>query len=212
MNAFANAAAIILAGGKISPMGTPKFLLDFAGEPLISQIVRTLASLITDVVVVTAPAYEMPPLPVRVVRDELPFQGPVGGIVYGIQAAAAELCFVTSCDAPNLNSASIRLLFAALGDSDVAAPFWQDRLQPLQAVYRRSVLPYLKQQLDDGRLRPTLVYDDVKTRIVAEAKLRAIDPEGLSFININTPDEYQTALCRWRSRPVFNSANTASLG
>jgi molybdopterin-guanine dinucleotide biosynthesis protein A len=36
MNALANAAAIILAGGKISPMGTPKFLLDFAGEPLIS--------------------------------------------------------------------------------------------------------------------------------------------------------------------------------
>jgi molybdopterin-guanine dinucleotide biosynthesis protein A len=87
----------------------------------------------------TAPAYEVPPLPLRVVRDELPFQRPMGGIVYGIRAAATELCFVTSCDVPFLNSASIRLLIAALGDADVAEPFWQDRLQPLQAVYHRSV-------------------------------------------------------------------------
>lgn len=65
----------------------------------------------------------------------------MGGIVYGIQAAAAELCFMNSCDAPFLNSASTRLLIAALGDADVAEPFWQDRLQLLQAVYHRLVLP-----------------------------------------------------------------------
>ena len=69
-----------------------------------------------------APASEVPPLPLRVARDELPFQGPMDEIVYGIQAAATELCFVTPCDAPILNSASIRL-------------------RPLRAVYHRLVLP-----------------------------------------------------------------------
>jgi hypothetical protein len=39
----------------------------------------------------------------------------------------------------------------------------------------------------------------------------AVDPEGLSFINIDTPDEYQTAVDRWQSRPVFNAVNTALL-
>ena len=70
----------------------------------------------------TAPAYEVPPLPLRAARDELPFQRPMGGIVYSIQAAATELCFVTSCDVPILNSTSIRL-------------------RPLRAVYHRLVLP-----------------------------------------------------------------------
>jgi len=87
-----------------------------------------------------APAYEVPSLPLRAARDELPFQRTMGGIVYGIRAAATELCFVTSCAAPFLNSASIRLLIAVLGDADVVEPFWQDRLQPFQAVYHRLVL------------------------------------------------------------------------
>jgi len=55
------------------------------------------------------------------------------------------------------------------------------------------------------------VYDDVKTQIVAKAELRAVDPNGSSFINVDTPDEYQTALCRWQSRAVFNAANCALL-
>jgi molybdopterin-guanine dinucleotide biosynthesis protein A len=88
-----------------------------------------------------ATASEVPPLPLRVARDELPFQGLMDEIVYGIQAAATELCFVTTCDAPFLNSASIWLLIAALGDADAAGQFWQDRLQLLQAVYHRLVLP-----------------------------------------------------------------------
>ena len=56
-----------------------------------------------------------------------------------------------------------------------------------------------------------LVYDDVKTQIVAKAELRAVDPNGLSFIKIDAPDEYQTALCRWRCRAVFNAAICALL-
>jgi len=53
-----------------------------------------------------------------------------------------------------------------------------------------------KQQLDDGVLRPTSLYKKVTTRIISEQEVRQIDPEGLSFINLNTPD----ALRRWRMR------------
>ena len=192
-------------------MGTPKFLLRFDGEPLIAHIVRRVGTLFTDVIVVAAAEQELPSLPIRVVRDELPFQGPVGGIFYGLKAADRDICFVTSCDAPFLSLPSIQLLMAALGDADVAVPYFADRLQPLHAVYRRSVLPFLKQQLDQGRLRPTFVYDAVKTRIVSEVELRQVDPEGLRFININTPVEYQNALLRWQTLPKSHWTNTLPL-
>lgn len=81
MDAFANASAIILAGGKSSRMGRPKILLNFAGEPLIAHIARTVGSLFTDVVVVTPAEYELWSLPVGVIRYELIFQRPVGGMV-----------------------------------------------------------------------------------------------------------------------------------
>jgi len=55
----------------------------------------------------------------------------------------------------------------------------------------------LKQQLDEGKLRPTILYEQVKTRIIAEDELRVWDPEGLSFINLNTPGDFQQALRRW---------------
>jgi molybdopterin-guanine dinucleotide biosynthesis protein A len=40
VGATSHVSAIILAGNKNSRMGTPKFLLHFDGEPLISHVVR----------------------------------------------------------------------------------------------------------------------------------------------------------------------------
>lgn len=104
-------------------MGPPKFLLDFAGEPLLAYIARTVGSLFMDVVVVTAAEYELPSLPVLIMRDELPFQGSVDRIVYEIHAAAGAVRVVISCEAPFSNSASIQMLFAALGDADITVHF-----------------------------------------------------------------------------------------
>jgi molybdopterin-guanine dinucleotide biosynthesis protein A len=197
--AAVNASAIVLAGGKSSRMGSPKCLLRFDGEPLIAHLVRRLRRLFAEVIVVAAPEQEIPPLAVKIVRDEVPFQGPVGGMYYGLQAASAEICFVTSCDVPFLNLPTIEFLLATLGAADVAVPHWDGRLQPLFAVYRRSVLPFLKQQLAAGELRSTLLYEKVATRIVSAAELSGADPQGLSFININLPEDYHSALRRWRS-------------
>ncbi len=141
------ASAIILTGGKSSRMGQPKALLPFGGEPLIVHSVRTLREYFPDIVVVAAPEQELPALPVTVVHDEVAYQGPVGGILYGLRAASYEFCFVTSCDAPFLNLSLVAYFLSLIENYDVVVPFWEERLQPLQAVYRRSVVPLLQDQL-----------------------------------------------------------------
>jgi len=191
-------SAGILAGGKSSRMGRPKALLPFDGEPLIVHIVRQLQELLADIVVVGAPEQELPPLPVTLVRDDVAYQGPVGGIYYGLRAIGKEVCFVTSCDVPFLNLSLISYLISQIENYDVVAPYWQDRFQPLHAVYRRSVLPLLQQQLERGELRPIFLYEKVRTRKVSEDEIRRFDPEGLSFLNMNTPEDYQAALQRWQ--------------
>ncbi|HET9549424.1 MAG TPA: molybdenum cofactor guanylyltransferase [Candidatus Binatia bacterium] len=193
-----NASAVILTGGKSSRMGRPKALLPFNGEPLIVYIVRALQHLFSDIVVVAAPEQELPQLPATLVRDEVPFQGPVGGIYYGLKAAGGEYCFVTSCDVAFLNFSLISNLLSQISDYDVVVPYWENRFQPLHAVYRRSVLPLLKEQLERGELRPIFLYDKVRTCKVGEEEIRRFDPEGLSFLNMNTPEDYQSALKRWR--------------
>jgi molybdenum cofactor guanylyltransferase len=194
------ASAIILAGGKSSRMGRPKALLPFDGEPLIARTVRTLRQLFADIVVVAAPGQELPPLSVTLARDEVAYRGPVGGIYYGLQAARSEVCFVTSCDAPFLNLALITHLVSQIADCDVVVPHWQDRLQPLHAVYRRSVAPLLHTQLEHGELRPVSLYQKVRTREVGAEELCRFDPEGLSFRNLNSPEDYRSALALWQDR------------
>jgi molybdopterin-guanine dinucleotide biosynthesis protein A len=194
---IADATAVVLAGGKSSRMGRSKAMLLFDGETLIVHIVRALQQMFAETIVVAAPEQELPDLPAILVRDEVAYQGPVGGIHYGLKAASGKVCFVTSCDVPFLNAALIFHLTSQMADHDVAVPYWEDRFQPLHAAYRTSVLPLLKEQLDRGELRPVYLFDKVRTRKIGEDEIRRFDPEGLSFFNMNTPDDYGRALQRW---------------
>jgi len=195
-----DATAVVLAGGKSSRMGRPKALLPFHGEPLIGHIVRRLRHVFSDIVVVAAPKQELPRLPATLVRDDVPFQGPVGGIYYGLKAARGKFCFVTSCDVAFLNFSLISHLLSHITDHDVVVPYWENRYQPLHAVYRRSVLPLLEDQLERGELRPIFLYDKGRTRKLDQEEIRRFDPEGLSFLNMNTQEEYEAALARWEER------------
>ncbi len=202
--AKSDATAVILTGGKSSRMGQPKALLLFDGEPLIVHMVRNLARLFADTVVVAAPQQELPELPSTIVRDDVAYQGPVGGIYYGLKAASREICFVISCDAPFLNLRLISYLMSQITDYDVVVPFAQERFQPLHAVYRQHVAPLLKEQLERGELRPIFLYDKVRTRKITEDEIQPLDPEGLSFLNMNTPEDYDEALKRWKENETFS--------
>ena len=193
-------SAVILAGGRSSRMGMPKAMLPFAGQPLIRHIVGKLQSLFTDIVVVASPGQALPAMPVTVVHDEVAYQGPVGAIRYGLQAVQAEWAFVTSCDSVFLSTALIAYLLGERGDFDVVVPRWDHRLQPLVALYRKTVIPVLATQLANNELQAMQLFDRVKTRYVEENEIRRFDPEGGTFFNMNRPEDYDEALTRWFSR------------
>jgi molybdopterin-guanine dinucleotide biosynthesis protein A/molybdopterin converting factor small subunit len=203
-----DATAVVLTGGKSSRMGRPKALLPFDGEPLIVHVVRDLKKMFAEAVVVAAPEQELPVLPAVLVRDEVAYQGPVSGIYHGLNASSRKICFVTSCDAPFLNLTLIAHLLAQVPDYDVVVPYWEERFQPLHAVYRASVAPLLKDQLERGELRPIFLYDKVRTRKVHEDEIRRLDPEGLSLLNINSPADYEAALQLW-SKTNSNSVSVS---
>ena len=204
-----DASTIVLVGGQSSRMGRPKASLLFDGEPLLVHIVRALSRLFSEIVVVAAPAQELPFVPAMVVRDQVAHQGPVGGLCYGLKATGGECSFVTSCDVAFLNSRLISYLLSRIPDCDVVVPHWQERLQPLHAVYRRSVLPLLEGQLERGELRPVHLFDRVRTCTVGEDEIRRFDPDGLSFLNMNTPADYHEALSRWERLGRSNIASSA---
>ena len=191
---------IVLAGGASSRMGRPKALLPFGGETLIERVVRAMATVSEEVVVVTGPHVQLPSLPddVRIIEDAEPLQGPLSGIWNGLSAAAHETSFVCGCDHPFLAPALATFLVERSLASPRAAAVWASwggSLQPLIGAYRKAaILLVAEAMLASGKRRVIDLPSKTTIVTVPEAELRAIDPSGRSFQDIDTPEAYERAL------------------
>jgi molybdopterin-guanine dinucleotide biosynthesis protein A len=197
-------ALLVLAGGKSSRMGRPKAWLPFHGQPLLARVLERLAPLFEERVVVRAPGQVLPEVEARFVEDEEPGQGPVAGLAAGLSAISRPLAFVTSCDAPFINPRVVAYLVELCQPPHaVTVPIWEGRLQPLHAVYRADNAAILRRLLAEGRRRPVDLYQVAPTLEVPEEEIRALDPEGLTFMNTNTPEDWERALAQSQPRSRY---------
>lgn len=192
--------AIILCGGKSSRMGHDKASLPFGPEPMLQRVVRLVGTAVAAerMVVVAATGQMLPPLApaVTVARDLRPERGPLEALAAGLRVLAgrAEAVYATACDVPFLVPAFVERMFDLLGECDIAVPRDGQFHHPLAAVYRVGVLPRIERLLAEDRLRPRFLFDQVATREVDVAELRAVDPRLETLRNLNHPAEYQAAL------------------
>jgi molybdopterin-guanine dinucleotide biosynthesis protein A len=87
----------------------------------------------------------------------------------------------------------IEHLLRASPTAEVVIPRWRGELEPLQAVYRRSCLAPVERALAEGRRRMIDFHADVRVHVVEEDVIAGLDPQGLSFFNINTPTDLHAA-------------------
>jgi molybdenum cofactor guanylyltransferase len=201
-----NLAALILCGGASRRMGRPKAWLPFGNETLLERAARLVATVAAPVVVVAAPDQELPPLPpdVEVVRDPIAHRGPLQGLASGLAALpeTCELAYATGTDVPFLEPRWVLRLAELIGECDLAIPYVDGFHHPLAALYRRAtVLPAVRALLAADRLRPVFLIESLKTRVVTEDELRAVDPELGTLRNLNTEENYLEALAEERRNP-----------
>jgi molybdopterin-guanine dinucleotide biosynthesis protein A len=176
-------------------MGRSKAWLPFHGQPMLARVLDRLAPLFEERVVVRAPGQELPAVEARFVEDEEPGLGPVAGLMAGLSAVTCPLAFAVSCDAPFIDPRVVaHLVSRCQPPYAVVVPLWDGRPQPLHAVYRADNAPILRRLLAAGRRRPVDLFAEVPTLEVSEAEIRALDPDGLTFMNTNTPEEWERAL------------------
>ena len=86
-----------------------------------------------------------------------------------------------------------------LGEYDAVVPCARDAeatepiFQTLSAVYAKGCTQIISQMLDEGELRVHALYDRISVRIVEPDEWQEFDPQGLSFFNINTPEDFEKA-------------------
>ncbi len=148
-------AGAVLTGGSSSRMGSDKALLEVGGTPMALRVLNTLRSVgCAPVVLVGGDARSLGALGATIVDDIAPGEGPAGGIISALRAlAGADHVFIVSCDLPYLLPEHLRPLIDAMDrETDVVqvAVATAERLQPLCALWRPSVLPVIEAAFASG--------------------------------------------------------------
>jgi molybdopterin-guanine dinucleotide biosynthesis protein A len=186
----------LLSGGISGRMGQDKALMPFLGRPLILRILERLASLADEIILSTnRPAdYGFLGLPLH--PDLIPDCGALGGLYTSLTAVHGPIVAAVACDMPFANPTLFEYEYEIISktNADVVIPSTSQGLEPLHALYRREpCLPVIKTALDAGKLKLVGWLPQVKTRIVEPEELARLDPHGLAFWNLNTPEEFRQA-------------------
>lgn len=203
MTAEADVSAVILVGGRSSRMGQDKASIVLHDETLLQRVVHAAAQAASEIVLVRAPDQVLPDVaatcPVITVTDTVAGEGPLFGMATGLGAATGEHCLILGVDMPFLQPALLRLLVgrlrAARAESGArwVVPIAERRPQPLCSAIARDALPMLRAHLDAGDRAPMAIAADLGLARLDEAAWRVADPDGQSFMDVDTPEALEAA-------------------
>jgi molybdopterin-guanine dinucleotide biosynthesis protein A len=179
----------IQAGGKSSRMGTDKAFVPFRGRPLIATVIDAVAGLGDELILITNKPDDYAHLGLPMFGDLYPETGPLGGIYTALRQAAHPHVLTVACDMPWLNRPLLEYMAGLRQTADVVVPRWDKYPEPLHAVYSKACLEPIREKLDTQQYKITAFYGRVTVRFVDREEIERYDPEGRSFVNVNTPDE-----------------------
>ncbi len=191
-----NMTGVLVAGGKSRRMGRDKRFLELGGQTLLQRVLSVLQSLFDEVLVALAePLPQLTGQGYRVVMDLIPNCAMLGGLYTGLSSASHPRVLAVGCDMPFLNPASIRRLAELGAQADVAIPKLATGLQPMHAVYSKTCLPHLEQmaRAQQFKVQDLAEVPGLTVKLVPEKDFLDVDPQLLSFFNINTPADFEFA-------------------
>ena len=189
--------AIVLAGGVSRRLGRDKAIEEVGGQPLIRRVLGRLTQVDTEILVVVNNADRVQDLALpdgtQSTIDLFPGRGALGGIYTGLKAARNSWVIVVGCDMPFLNVALLKYILSLRGGVDVVVPLLGGVTEPTHAAYSKACLPIMERCLRTNDLKIAGFFDQVRVRYIEEAAIERFDPEHLSFFNVNTEQDLQSA-------------------
>ncbi|WP_439874345.1 molybdenum cofactor guanylyltransferase [Bacillus mycoides] len=187
---------IVLAGGMSSRFGEPKALAIWKGATFVEHIVKVMTTALQEVVVIShSDIKERVEQFVQVpVIEDIPHykgNGPLAGIVSGMEYIDSDWYIIMPCDAPNVSNEWITILLEQTSNEyDAVVPIINGRKQPLLAAYHNRVKEKVYTLLQDEKRSMGQLLSQCNVKYVAGEDVQA-DAEW--FINVNTKEEYVQA-------------------
>ena len=188
-------SAIILAGGFSKRLGKDKGLTKLANKPLIVHVINRISAVVDEVAVIVGSNGQKNDYShslkskAKIVIDEYEIQSPLVGALTGFENVQGKYSLLLPCDTPFISNQIASLLLELCYNKEAVIPRWPNGyLEPLQAAYNtESALTAANKALKNGKLnmRSMLRYLG-NISYISTSVLKRIDPELMTFFNINT--------------------------
>lgn len=178
-------SAIILSGGKSSRMGKDKASLIFEGRSFLENQKRRLEAVGIEDIIVSGYAEGMLP-------DEIPGQGPMGGLFTCLKAIKNDACLVLPIDTPLVTTELLKRLIAEFEAADCELMVLQhgEKIEPLIGVYSKSLVPLMAGLIAENRRALRALMPLCRSAVFEYAG------DDRQLMNCNYPEEYNKLLKR----------------
>lgn len=187
---------VILAGGENRRFPTLKGFIKIGDSTIIERNLSIMKGMFDEVFISTNTPEKYFYLGAPLIGDVLPSRGPMSGIYSALINSKYDSVFVVACDMPFVKREVISFIcdrYAGLRSRaiDAVIPIYNNEPQPLFGVYCKTAMPHLEEGIADRKTSLKRFLDKIKTDFIDEPEIRKIDPAGASFVNINTPEDYE---------------------
>lgn len=183
----------VLAGGQSSRMGADKALLEVNGRTLLERALHTLSKVASGVWILGN--WDKFGAFGKVIADELPGHGPLGGIHAALRASNHDLNLILAVDMPFVEVRFLEYLVAraSRNSAAVTVPHAGGGWQPLCAIYRREFAEVAEPALRAGKNKIDPLFKQLSLCVVEENELMEHDFGVEMFRNLNTPEDLSAA-------------------
>jgi molybdopterin-guanine dinucleotide biosynthesis protein A len=188
---YEDICALILAGGENRRMPVTKGFLKVNGKPIVETLRDALQKLFQRVIISTNNPEPYFYMGVQMIGDTVPHQGPMSGILSGLNLPGTKFLFVIACDMPFINAILVQHMKNNFsGEWDAVVPVYGGAPQPLFGIYSSGIAGEMEESITKGRKSMRDFLNAIKVLYIHEEVVREIDPEGRSFVNINTFEDF----------------------
>ena len=195
----------ILCGGENTRIPVLKGFLKVEGRTIIRRSIAVLGGVFERVVISTNTPERYFSFGLPMIGDISRERGPMTGIWSVLAATGEEAVFVVACDMPFVSGELVRYMVKehTAGSTeqryDAVVPVFGGRKQPLFGIYSKGVTDTIEAMILKGERSLTGMLTGLRVKYVGEDEVRALDPVGDSFVNINTMGDYEEVITRFQA-------------
>jgi molybdopterin-guanine dinucleotide biosynthesis protein A len=168
--------------------------VEVGGRKVLDWLVDLLGPLFKEIIVVAQEPLAYMGWDVSIVRDGSHSPNALTGLHAGLFASGNPHALATTCDMPVLQPQIVQLLL------DTTAPRWdaivaatEAGIAPFPGVYSKRCVKLLETILADERLGLKTLIKQAHCTTVSIDAVRALDPELISFLNIQSTEQLAQA-------------------